>query len=71
MTRPLTLIQTTGAADCLTEPNGNRRFAALPCRVTVPGHPTLFGHYPSTTAAALAAMALYPAARSISVRAAR
>lgn len=27
--------------------------------------------YPSTTAAALAAMALYPAARSISVRAAR
>ena len=38
MTRPLTLIQTTGAADCLTEPNGNRRFAALPCRVTVPDH---------------------------------
>lgn len=71
MTRHLTLIQTTGAADCLTEPNGNRRFAALPCRVTVPGHPTLFGHFPSTAMAVLAAMAAYPAARGISARPAR
>ena len=73
MSRPIQIIQTTGAADCLGPANGNRRFWVLQpaplheFRITAPGHKAIHGLFPDARAARLQAEQIYPDAHPASV----
>ena len=73
MNRPIHIVQTTGAADCLTEPTGNRRFWALPqaplhtFRIRAPGQKPLHALLPNGEAARQLADGLFPNSHPASV----